>query len=99
MAAFINTLREEATKEECLLWVEKLWDELTALRVAARPFVAIAPVLEHGHDNMGIWSTGSGEVRVTLGHVRNLLRVMNGQTLRPTIDPIAAKIVMMEPRT
>lgn len=101
MAAFINALHEEGTKQECLEWVVKLWNELSELRAIAHPIAEIAPVLEHAHDNMGIWSTGCGNVRVTLGQVRKLYLALHPlpEQPKPKVDPAIAKIVMMEPRT
>lgn len=36
-AAFINSIREEGTKQEACDWLQSTWNELVALRTAARP--------------------------------------------------------------
>lgn len=35
-AAFINSIREEGTKEEALFWLQEQWDETCALRAVLR---------------------------------------------------------------
>lgn len=35
-AAFINSIREEGTKEEALFWLQEQWDETCAIRAVMR---------------------------------------------------------------
>jgi hypothetical protein len=70
--------RAHKLKEAAVL-IRRMAARIEELEKALEPVVPILQFFEKAEDNMGVWATQSGNVRLTVGHLRTAARALRGE--------------------